>query len=113
MAAWRSKCHHAFLWWLVCLYLLITRGHRWTSKKGGEGSCSAHRGTWSPRPLGAASKLSLGVSPQADHTTDLDFRVMVQVLMADFLPGTPTDGAARTVTYSGCSRAALLPSRQY
>lgn len=51
-----------------------------------------------------------GVSTGRTH---LDFRVMVQVLLADFLLGFPTGDATRTMTYSGCSRAALLPSRQY
>lgn len=55
----------------------------------------------------------LGVPLQANHTINLDFRVMVRVTMADFLPGSPGGDTARTVTYSGSSRAALLPSRQY
>jgi len=100
MAAWRSKCHHAFLRFLVHLYPPVTPGHRCTSKKGGEGSCSSHTDAWSPCPLRAASMLSWGLSLHTNHSIDPDFRVMVQVLMVDFLPVFPTGDAARTMTYS-------------
>lgn len=54
----------------------------------------------------------LGGTLQANHTTDLVFGVVVQVLIAYFLPVSPTGDAAGTVTYSGCSRAASSPSGQ-
>lgn len=49
---------------------------------------------------------------QAHHTNNPVFKVVVQMLIADFLPVSPSGDAAGTVTYSGCFGAAPSPSGQ-